>query len=606
MKKLFFLTFLFLTQFSFGQNWNNSGDVLNDNIEKEVYRLGPIGVGFEKWSTYSDASAERTSILGQGGIVGHYIFGKVGDLNESKWCGLGLGNPGGAGGVFPYGLAATDKGHLAFYNIIDQTGYRKDVIAGYGFASDDRNVDRFRIVHYNQSSLTSGKDILIANSRGAVGINAEPFAALSVDTRSSANGGVLKPESENDGFISKSIAIQGEQFFDATTGVKVSTASAMGNQANQSLALSAVPVEGMRAQIPAFDQVPTRSASIAVDFQAVVDRGSVTQPVGPAIPAPSQYGEIAWQDLTYLGKVNTDCDTRNSIKNFYISFRNGKSGTTAPGVIDPDFGNSFSKLNKLPVATFTPRGRVGIGTIDPICQNGTTPVFLTVTGGIAANSLFISSDMKFKKDIKTIENALDKIKALRGTTYTYDRENFPNRHFKEGMSYGFIAQEVEKVIPEMAAKSDDGYYAVEYVALIPVLTEAIKEQDQIITDQTTRLNQLETINEQLQTSHEQLKSEVAALRNDKASDAGYKIFQNVPNPTSGKTSIAYEINQPFNAASINVYDLTGKYVQGFDLKDSKGTISLSLDNLLPGMYIYDLLIDGDQKAVKKMTLINRL
>jgi Chaperone of endosialidase/Secretion system C-terminal sorting domain len=252
----------------------------------------------------------------------------------------------------------------------------------------------------------------------------------------------------------------------------------------------------------------------------------------------------------------------------------------------------------LPVATFTPRGRVGIGTIDPLCQNGTTPVLLTVTGGISANALFVSSDMRFKKDVKTIENALDKIKALRGTTYTYDRENFPNRNFRTGLSYGFIAQEVEKVIPEMAAKSDDGYYAVEYVALIPVLTEAIKEQDQIITEQATRLTELET-------AHEQLKSEVAALRNDKSASVGYKIFQNVPNPTNGKTDIAYEINQSYNSASINVYDLNGRFVQGFELKDSKGTITVTLDNLTPGMYIYDLLIDGDQKAVKKMTLINR-
>jgi hypothetical protein len=605
MKKLSLFIFLFIVNFGFAQNWNNSGDLGNNDISNEVYRKSPIGVGFSPWSDYAAASAGRTSILGQGGIVGHYSFGVVGDLFESKWCGLGLGNPGGAGGVFPYGLAATDKGHLAFYNIIDKTGYRKDVVAGYGFASEERNVNRFRIVHYNKATLLTGKDILIANSRGAVGINGEPFAALSVDTRASANGGVLKPETENDGFISKSIAIQGEQFVDATSSSLISTASAMGNQANQSLALSAIPVEGMRAQIPAFDQTPTRSASIGVDFQAVIDRGTVSQPVGPAIPAPSQYGEITWQDLSYIGKVNTDCETRNSNKNFYISFRNGKSGTTAPGVIDPDFGNAFSKLNKLPVATFTPRGRVGIGTIEPTCQNGTTPVLLTVAGGVTANALFIGSDKRFKKDIKTIENALDKIKALRGTTYTYDRDNFPNRNFKTGMSYGFIAQEVEKVIPEMATKSDDGYYAVEYVALIPVLTEAIKEQDQIITDQATRLNQLETINEQLQSSHEQLKSEVDALRNTKAVNAGYKIFQNVPNPTSGKTSIAYEISQSFTSASINVYDLNGRYVQGFDLKDSKGAISLSLDNLLPGMYIYDLLIDGEQKAVKKMTLINR-
>jgi hypothetical protein len=593
MKKLSFFILLFAVQLGYTQNWNNNLNVINTNISNDVYRKGPIGVGFNSYISYSTAVGTGfPSILGRGGIVSHFVSGSVGDFNNnSKWCGMGLGNPGGP--VTPYGFAAIDTAHLAFYNLIRQTSTRKDVVAGYGFAEDNRTVDRFRIVHYNLGNLpVGGKNILISNARGAVGINAEPFAALSVDTRQTAGGGVLPSEPGNNGIIVKAIAIQGEQklVLAGPFGIPAGCASAMGNQANQSLVASGIVVEGLRTQFPAFDQAPSASVSIAADLQSVIDGNSGLSPLPSAIPAPAQYGELTWQDLVFINNVNTACGGLNSNKNFHISFRNGRSGTVG-GVIDPVNGNSFSVNNKLPVATFTPRGRVGIGTTAPSCLSGVTPVFLTVAGGVLANGVLLTSDSRFKKDIKTIENALDKIRALRGTTYTYNTEKFPHKNFKEGMSYGFIAQEVEKIIPEMAGKDDDGYYAVDYTALIPILTEAIKEQDQIVTD--------------LQTEVAQLKSEMAAFRNTKADNAGYKLSQNAPNPTNGKTSIDYEITQSYNKASINVYDLNGRYVQGFDLTSAKGTISLSLENLLPGMYIYDLLVDGEQKAVKKLSLINR-
>jgi Chaperone of endosialidase/Secretion system C-terminal sorting domain len=593
MKKLSFVFLFFVAQLGFAQNWNNNLNVLNNNIVNDVYRRGPIGVGFGNYATYTAAvGAGFPSIMGRGGIVSHFVSGSIGDFNNnSKWCGIGLGNP--AGPVRPYGFAAIDTAHLAFYNIIRQTATRKDLVAGYGFAEDNRNVNRFRVVHYNLGNIPAGgKNILTANPRGAVGINTEPFAALSVDTRVAAQGGVLPAEPGNNGIIVKAIAIQGEQkvVFPGPVGILAGSASAIGNQANTSLVLSGIAVEGLRAQLPAFDQAANANVSIATDLQSVIDGNGGLSPVVSAIPAPAQYGELTWQDLVFVNNVSTNCAAINSNKNFHISFRNGRTGTVG-GVIDPVNGNSFSAANKLPVATFTPRGRVGIGTTNPICQVGATPVFLTVAGAIWANGILYPSDSRFKKDIKTIENALDKIRALRGTTYTYDKDKLPYKNFKDGTAYGFIAQEVEKVIPEMTALGDDGYYAVDYVTLIPILTEAIKEQDQIVTD--------------LQSEVAQLKSDMAALRNTRAESAGYKLYQNVPNPTNGKTSIAYEITQPYNSASVNVYDLNGRYVQGFDIKDTKGTVTLSLENLTPGMYIYDLMIDGEQKAVKKLSLISR-
>ena len=85
-----------------------------------------------------------------------------------------------------------------------------------------------------------------------------------------------------------------------------------------------------------------------------------------------------------------------------------------------------------------------------------------------------SSDKRLKTNIKTVESALDKVNSLRGVTFKW----------KEGgnEAIGLIAQEVQKVIPEVVTKDDSGYLGIRYTNIIGVLVEAIKEQqDQINT-----------------------------------------------------------------------------------------------------------------------------
>ena len=80
------------------------------------------------------------------------------------------------------------------------------------------------------------------------------------------------------------------------------------------------------------------------------------------------------------------------------------------------------------------------------------------------------SDERWKKNIKTIENALDKITALRGVSYQWKDEEKGN-----GTHLGVIAQEIEKVLPEVVSEDKDGYKSVAYQEIIGVLIEAIKD-----------------------------------------------------------------------------------------------------------------------------------
>jgi hypothetical protein len=136
-------------------------------------------------------------------------------------------------------------------------------------------------------------------------------------------------------------------------------------------------------------------------------------------------------------------------------------------------------LGATPIITqrmvITSNGNVGIGTITPTVR-------LHVNGDIIANSIAGSSDSRFKTNVRPVTNALDKVKALQGVYFNWNQEAFPARDFPNQNAIGFIAQEVEKVLPEVVQteKTAEGYKAVQYDKVVALLVEAIKEQQQQI------------------------------------------------------------------------------------------------------------------------------
>jgi hypothetical protein len=88
---------------------------------------------------------------------------------------------------------------------------------------------------------------------------------------------------------------------------------------------------------------------------------------------------------------------------------------------------------------------------------------------------FSSSDIRFKENIKPIENALDKIRKISGNTYDWKAEN-KVEHGYEGNDVGVIAQEIEAVLPQLVQTRENGYKAVKYDKLVALLIEGIKDQ----------------------------------------------------------------------------------------------------------------------------------
>jgi isopentenyl diphosphate isomerase/L-lactate dehydrogenase-like FMN-dependent dehydrogenase len=101
------------------------------------------------------------------------------------------------------------------------------------------------------------------------------------------------------------------------------------------------------------------------------------------------------------------------------------------------------------------------------------------------------SDVRVKKDISGIKDALSGILALKGVTYRYDTSKYPEMGLSSGPQVGFIAQELEQVYPELVTTKASGFKAVNYAQLAPVLAEAIKEQQSMIADLQEQVNALQ-------------------------------------------------------------------------------------------------------------------
>ena len=107
---------------------------------------------------------------------------------------------------------------------------------------------------------------------------------------------------------------------------------------------------------------------------------------------------------------------------------------------------------------------------------------LTADGCVVGSNIACPSDARFKRNIETLPNALRTVESLRGVRYEWKTEEIAERTFTEGEQVGLIAQEVREVVPQAVVEQSDGYLAVDYSRLVPLLIEAIKEQQRQIDD----------------------------------------------------------------------------------------------------------------------------
>jgi hypothetical protein len=118
------------------------------------------------------------------------------------------------------------------------------------------------------------------------------------------------------------------------------------------------------------------------------------------------------------------------------------------------------------------------------------------------------SDVRFKHNIAPLENALDSILNLRGITYEYRRDEFKTMNFPLGTHIGFIAQEIEKILPQVVMTDENGYKSVTYANVVPVLVEAVKT---LKTQKDAEINAIKHENAALKAKNEKLEARLDAI-----------------------------------------------------------------------------------------------
>lgn len=140
-------------------------------------------------------------------------------------------------------------------------------------------------------------------------------------------------------------------------------------------------------------------------------------------------------------------------------------------------GNTYTSGNILAGQNMVTGGHVGIN-----FGGYSTTYALRVSGNCYTTGSWLSSDIQFKTNIEEINSPLSQLMQLRGVSYNWNKTDFPDREFNDGVQVGLIAQEVEKVFPGMVMTDENGEKAVAYYQLIPVLLEALKQQQKQIDE----------------------------------------------------------------------------------------------------------------------------
>lgn len=227
---------------------------------------------------------------------------------------------------------------------------------------------------------------------------------------------------------------------------------------------------------------------------------------------------------------------------------------------------------------------------------------LDVNGTIRVNSTTYTSDERLKKDIVKLENPISKIKQVEGFSYRLINEEEIRKNsqrYKKNKNFGFMAQNFKEIFPELVYEDDEGYLSVDYVSMIPVLIEAIKEQQDLIEKLTIKVTSIEENCCDTDTKSASILTGV----NCKQGTEEAKLYQNTPNPFSNKTEIKYYIPIATSNARIFIYNMQGNQLKQYEIsRGGNQTLTLNGSELTPGMYFYSLVIDGKEIDTKKMIL----
>jgi hypothetical protein len=227
---------------------------------------------------------------------------------------------------------------------------------------------------------------------------------------------------------------------------------------------------------------------------------------------------------------------------------------------------------------------------------------------IYGNNLLLGSDIKLKENIRSINSPMETVSKLnaymydlkpvsieRGIPESYSANNDINKN-----KMGFMAHELLEVLPEIVKYEEeiDQYY-VDYISVIPLLVEALKEQQASIEALEARIEKLE--GSSAATKSATIGNTTSTNENPLANTP--TLAQNIPNPFTDNTRIGITLPETVKTARLYVYNMQGVQIKSLNINE-RGNTSVTIEGytLQAGMYLYNLIADGKEVDTKKMIL----
>jgi hypothetical protein len=264
----------------------------------------------------------------------------------------------------------------------------------------------------------------------------------------------------------------------------------------------------------------------------------------------------------------------------------------------------------------------GISAVDTIAYyDPSRSTAVQFTKDVQTSGVFVQSDERFKENVEPVEGVLNSLESLEAVSYTLKNDCAKLRQQVANMNpitekgskdkvffdqfyaaqvqgserYGFLAQNVKEVFPQLVHTDNSGYMYVDYIGLIPILVQSINELRAELA--AVKGEQQDEQGTMMQAPAQSGQNEIV----EALSDA--KLYQNAPNPWSSETVIRFRLPQDVANAMIYIYDMQGSQLKSIPAQGrGESQVTITANNLGAGMYIYALVADGQLIDSKQMIL----
>lgn len=255
---------------------------------------------------------------------------------------------------------------------------------------------------------------------------------------------------------------------------------------------------------------------------------------------------------------------------------------------------------------------------------------------LRVNGVNITSDARLKENVQTLQNPLNIVSQLNGVSYNYklseinkyreqdaskftEAQNMQNsasvssnaaltgkenddklyqnavdRKEAEDASrkrIGFLAQDIEKVLPELVQTDENGVKSIDYIGFIPLIVESLKEMQQTIQAQQNEIDLLQSL------LPDESKSLLRSTSTDNIVIEGAKLYNRAG------SSVSYTLPSTFANAYLQVFDIAGRILKKITLTTANDTVEINPTEIGLGTFIYVLYVDG-QKADTLKKFVN--